>query len=194
MDRAALRVMPPRAMTEEASESMQRLLRTIPVLTDLVQRLMSEVVIREDANESDVYLSVVRLEAVLESLLGDDRYVRSLNSVGSDAELQTLLAGCYRHLLVDIRAWLRELVETLTDPVAACRRRGLPTTGQVELRLPLTLTAPPEAAQLTHLIQDQARRTARSGSTGRTGRGFWGTVGAVVLGWWIGSSLFGGDD
>ena len=123
-------------------------------------------------------------------LLAVYREVLALNPYGRDTQARDLLAGVYRHTLVEIRDWLEDLVETLADPIAVVRRRGLPTTGYVELPLTLTLTAAPELASLSHWVGSNAGGAARR----QSGLGFWGTVGALILGWGIGEALFGDDD
>jgi hypothetical protein len=95
----------------------------------------------------------------------------------------------YRHSLVQVRDWLKELVDALEDPVAAARSRGIPISGQVELPFYLTMTSAPALEQLTAWISRHSSSSRRSG-----GLGFWGTVGALVLGWGIGDALFGDDD
>lgn len=159
-------------------------------LADRINSLMSDVVGNEGATDGDVYRAVGRFEAFVDDLLAGYREVRALNAYGRDAEARDLLAGVYRHTLVEIKDWLDDLVETLADPMAVVRRRGLPTTGYVELPLTLTLTAAPELASLSRWIEGNAGGTARR----KSGLGFWGTVGAVILGWGIGDALFGDDD
>ncbi|MDR2452698.1 MAG: hypothetical protein LBE85_13275 [Candidatus Accumulibacter sp.] len=164
-------------------------------LTDRINDLMSDVVANEHSTDGDVYRAVGRFEVFVEELLAGYRDVRALDAHGRDAEARDLLAGVYRHTLVEIRDWLEDLIETLADPMAAVRRRGLPTTGYVELPLILTLTAAPELADLSRWIEGNAG-VFPSGAAARreSGLGFWGTVGAVILGWGIGEALFGDDD
>jgi len=49
-------------------------------------------------------------------------------------EARDLLAGVYRHFLVEVRDWLVELVETLADPMVAVKKRGLPTVAMWNYR------------------------------------------------------------
>lgn len=166
-------------------------------LTERINDLMDEVVSNEAASDSDVYRAVGRFEAPLRDVLASYHGVQGLAAYGADAEARDLLASVYRHSLIEIRDWLGELVETLADPMAAVRRRGLPTSGYVELPLTLELTAAPELAGLSRWAERQGGYGVFSSSTSpnrKSGLGFWGTVGAVMLGWWIGEALFGDDD
>ena len=182
-------------MTEIVSGHLDELQALAHRLSDRINSLMSDVVENESATDGDVYRAVGRFEAFVEDLLAGYREVRALNAYGRDADARDLLAGVYRHTLVEIRDWLEDLVETLADPMAVVRRRGLPTTGYVELPLTLTLTAAPELAALSRWIEGNAGAISSGGTTRRkSGLGFWGTVGAVILGWGIGDALFGDDD
>lgn len=182
-------------MAEIVSGHLNELQAILHRLTDHIDSMMSDVVANERATDGDVYRAVGRFEAFVDDLLAGYREVRALNAYGRDAEARDLLAGVYRHTLVEIRDWLEKLVETLSDPMAVVRRRGLPTTGHVELPLILTLTAAPELAALSRWIEGNAGAFSSDGTTRRkSGLGFWATVGAVILGWGIGDALFGDDD
>lgn len=166
-------------------------------LTDRINDLMGEVVSNESASDSEVYRAVGRFEALLRDVLASYHGVLSLAAYGADAEARDLLAGVYRHSLIELRDWLHELVETLADPMAAVHRRGLPTSGYVELPLTLELTAAPELAGLSRWAgrhHDYGAFSSTISPNRRSGLGFWGTVGAVMLGWGIGEALFGDDD
>lgn len=182
-------------MTEIVSHHLDELQSLAHRLNDRVNGLMSDVVENENAADSDVYRAVGRFEAFADDLLAGYRDVRTFNAYGRDVEARDLLAGIYRHTLIEIRDWLGELVETLADPMAAVRRRGLPTTGYVELPLALTLTAAPELVALSRWIEGNADVFSSGVATkAKSGLGFWGAVGAAILGWGIGEALFGDDD
>lgn len=190
IDQPAFPVTPVYGIAGIVSNHLDELQSVAHRLTDRINCLMSDVVANEFAADSDVYRAVGRFEASVDDLLSGYRSVCALDANGRDAEARDLLAGVYRHTLVEIRNWLGDLVETLTDPMAVVRKRGLPTTGYVELPLNLTLTAAPELAALTRWAGREG-----SGTPGKkAGLGFWGTVGAMVLGWGIGDALFGNDD
>lgn len=153
-----------------------------------IDDLMSEVVANETASDIDVYRTARRFEAVLDDLLADYQAIRALIVAGPDAKARDLLAGAYRHSLHEIRDWLGELVDVIADPMAAVMKRGLPTSGYVELPLTLTLTAAPEFDELERWPKDSpvTRRTPAKSELG-----FWGTVGIALIGLAIGDTLFG---
>lgn len=195
LDHPVLPASPVYGMPEIVSRHLDELQALAHRLTDRINSLMSDVVANESATDGDVYRAVGRLEAFVDDLLAGYRDVRALSACSSDAEARDLLAGVYRHALVEIRDWLADLVETLADPMAVIRRRGLPTTGYVELPLTLTLTAATELVALSRWIRRNGGRFSAGGTPRRkSGLGFWGTVGGLILGWGIGEALFGDDD
>lgn len=187
-------------MGEVVLRHLRSLQDTIPRLTDRINRLMGDVVTNDDACDVEIYRAVGRFEAFLDDLLADYRSVQALNAYGDGVEARDLLAGVYRHTLMEIRNWLAELVETLADPMAAVIKRGLPTTGHVELTLTMTLTAAPQLERLTRWAECHA--TVLSGiqygssppPVRKSGLGFWGTVGMIALGWGISDAFFGDHD
>lgn len=188
------------SMTPVISNHTDALQNTIVRLEDWVGLVMSEVVSNETASDGQVFRAVGRFEAVLDDLVSNYQQIRALNVQGMDIEARDLLAGMYRHTLVEIRDWLLELVETLADPLAALEKRGLPTRGKVELPLVLTLTAAPQFAELLRWAERQSvpRKTATPSGIRpqprKSGLGFWDTVFAVALGCGIGEALFRDDD
>ncbi len=187
-------------MGEVVLQHLRSLQVDIPRLADRINRLMGDVVTNEDASNAEVYRAVGRFEAFLDDLLAEYRSVRALNVHGDDVEARDLLAGVYRHTLVEIRDWLEDLVETLADPMAAVIRRGLPTTGHVELTLTMKLTAAPQLEQLTRWAERHAAALSGTGNSSslppvrKSGLGFWSMVGAAMLGWSLGEALFGDHD
>lgn len=115
---------------------------------------------------------------------------------GDSGKTSRLLEGALLHIHGDIQRWLAELVELLVDTRQAMRRRGLPETGTVTLELKLVLSAPPQFDELTRHIEKVGPDAAlySRGAVPGKGLGFWGTVGAVALGFGIGNALFGDDD
>ena len=179
------------AMIDVVSVSLNSLQGIVHRLNGQVNGLMSDVVAREDASDADVYRAVGRFDAFLDELLAEYQGLKRLSAYGADIEGRDLLVGAYRHTLVEIRDWLEDLVGTLADPQAALRRKGLPTSGPVEIPLTLHLTGAPELAALGRWGE---RQSGVFSSSRNLGLGFWGTVGALALGWGIGSALFGDDD
>jgi hypothetical protein len=179
---------PVHAMLNVISRHMDYLQAAVSPLANRIDDLMRDVVSNEQVTDAQVYRAVGRFEAPLEDFVDHFNEVASLAPYGADIDARNMLVGVYRHSLVEIRDWLEELVEALEDPVAAARARGIPIEGQVELPFTLTMTSAPELEQLTSWL-------SRHGSGGqKSGLGFWGTVGAMVLGWGIGNALFDDDD
>lgn len=158
-------------------------------LAGRVEALMSDVVANEDVSDAEVYRAVGRFEAPLDDLAEHYLEAGSLAVYGADTEARDCLVGVYRHALLEIRDWLKDLVESLEDPVAAARAKGIPIEGQVELPFTLTMTSAPELERLTTWLSRQAASRRQ-----KSGLGFWGTVGALALGWGIGHALFDDDD
>lgn len=186
---ASVPAIPVQGMIKVISDHLDYLQVAVRPLESRVEALMSDVVTNEDVSDAEVYRSVGRFEAPLDDLVDHMQEAGSISAYGVDVEARDCLVGIYRHALVEIRDWLKDLVESLEDPVAAARARGIPIEGQVELPFTLTMTSAPELDQLNAWMSRQA-------STGRqkSGLGFWGTVGAIALGWGIGHALFDDDD
>ena len=190
------------AMIEIVSNHLTALQDVAHRLPDRIAGLMADVVDNTGASDAEVYRAAGRFEASIDDLLAGYLGVLALRAFGTDAEARDLLAGVYRHTLVEIRDWIAELVDVLADPLAALRKRGLPTSGEVELPLKLTLTAAPQLAALSRCFERQsttpafllAQPPAISKPSGEAGLGFWGTVGTLILAWGLGNALFGNDD
>jgi len=183
-------------MADVVSHHLRKVGHAIQGLSDRVNGLMRDVVSNEDASDAEVCRAVGRFEAFLDDLLAGHDAVRALGSDGTDAEIRDLLAGVYRHALVEVRDWLGDLVDALADPVAALQKRGLPTSGEVELPLSLTLTAAPQLAGLSRwAMRRQVSRPATDyPPPPDSGLGFWGTLGTILIAWGIGGALFGDND
>lgn len=149
------------------------------------------------ASPADANRAVGRLEVQLERLVAHYDDVRRVNPNFEVADGWSLLRDVYRRVLTEIRVWLDELVEVLTEPTAALKERGISTEGRVVLSLPLTITAPPELEQLTNWAEEMAAAYKDAmdyedayQAKRRSSLGFWALVlGAIGLGWMI-----GGDD
>ncbi len=122
------------------------------------------------------------------------REVQRLYPEPEERDPRDWLASAYRQVLRDLASGLETLVHILEDPVGALRAQGLPTEGVVELPLTVTLTAAPEVKLLQAWIRKRAKPPLPSVRRNRRqGMGFWGWVGAIALGSWIGSSLADDD-
>lgn len=189
----ALPTDPVRSIVDVIRRGLDALGRSIPRLSDQVNGLMTDVAANESASDRDVYRAVGRFEGVLDEIISDYRKVSRQSAYGSDEEACELLTGTYRHSLREIQIWLQDLVDTLADPIAALHRKGLPTTGSIEIPLTLTLTSAPELTGLQRWGERHSMYTPSPTPTNQ-GLGFWGTVGAIAIGWGIGEALFGDDD
>ncbi len=183
-------------MSGVVSHHLGKLLRATDELSDRVNGLMRDVVSNEAASELDVYRAASRFNAVLDDLLAGRHAVRALATEGMDTAVRDLLAGVYRHTLVEFRDWLGDSIKTLANPVATFKKRGLPTSGEVELPLTLKLTGAPQLAELSlwmrcHQVSPPVTEYQPPPSSGF---GFWGTLGTILIAWGIGGALSGGND
>lgn len=175
-----------------ASHHLDALQGAMQRMEGRIDGLMTNVISNQSADDADVYRAVGRLESTIDDMLEHYRIIRALGVAGTDADARDLLADVYRHTLVEIRDWMEELVEVIADPMAAVVKRGLPTSGHVELPLSLTLTAAPALDLLSRWVERRSASLAQSATS--SGLGFWGTVGAIALGWGIGDALFRDHD
>lgn len=189
----SLQTVPVASMVDFIKEGLAALGRSMPRLSDQVNGLMTDVAANESATDRDVYRAVGRFEGFLDEIINDYRKIGRQSAFGSDEEARVLLAGIYRHSMREIQVWLQDLVDTLADPKEALRRKGLPTTGAIEIPLTLTLTTAHELAGLQRWGERHSFYTPSPTPTNQ-GLGFWGTVGAIAIGWGIGEALFGDDD
>ena len=178
------------SMIEIAKAHFDQLQSVVHRLSDRVNGLMSDVISKDGASDSDVYRAVGRFESVLDELQTGYLDVRRLAAMGDDIEARDLLAGVYRHALKEIYAWITDVIAVMSNPCAALRARGLPTSGNIELPLTLTMTSPHQLQGLNNWIQRKANSSGSSSK--RSGLGFWGTLGALWLGGEVGEHLFGG--
>lgn len=208
MDTSTHRTVAKYDMAGAISDQLGKLLGTTSGLTAKVN-ILGDVLSTAGA-DAEIHRMVGGIEVYLDDLLAQRFEVLRWRAAGSDARALDLLAGVYRHLLTEIRDWLDELVETIADPLAAVKRRGLPTSGNVDLQLTLTLTEAPQLAALhrwartrpgangPHDPTEAPRLAARHRwvernhrPAGKSKLGFLRTVGAVVVGIAIGGWLFG---
>lgn len=144
--------------------------------------------------DAEVHRAAGRVEMVLDELHGSYAALRNLQPASWCAEGHELLLAALRHPLVEIRDWLRELVDTFADPAAAVEKRRLPKRDQVTLHLALTLTAPPELKAFTRWLEEQESQLAGNGPAPQREPGAWDGLLALVAGFALGGLFFGGDD
>ena len=186
MDTPKHRIVAKYDMADAISDQLDDLVGTTSGLVTKVNILGD--VLSTVGTDAEIHRVVGGIEVYLDDLLAQRFEVLRWRAAGSDARALDLLAGVYRHLLTEIRDWLDELVETIADPLAAVKRRGLPASGKVDLQLALTLTEAPQLAALLRWVERNHR------PAGKSNPGFLGTVGAVVAGIAIGGWLFGDGD
>lgn len=120
--------------------------------------------------------------------------VERLHPAPEERDARDWLAAAYRRTLSELSNGLEALLRILEDPLGERARRGLPTEGAVILPLSITLTAGPEVEALANWSRQRASQLLPGErQTRRQGLGFWGWVGAIALGSWIGSSLADDD-
>jgi hypothetical protein len=138
------------------------------------EQLTREILANKGASDANVYRGAGRFEAYLDGFLDDRDSVRRTIAPGELAEARDLLAGAYRHTLVEIRDWLSRFISILDGPLAEARRQGLSANGPIELELTLTLTAAPEMVRLSAWA-DRKREKINN-------VGFWSLLGGLAIG------------
>ena len=138
------------------------------------------------SDELAIHRAVGAFEAHLQVLLDGYMEVLAWGGARSARRGRDLLAEVYRDIRTQIKDWIEEIVETVEDPLAAIKRRGLPTKGKVNLTIQLTLDTPPELEELV--------RWARKDAASEGGGGFWRIVAGTVLGIGIADLLFLEDE
>ena len=172
------------------ADHLDEMADTVSVLEAKVNTL-GELLSRE-APAAEIHRAAGGLEVHLDTLLARYTEVRRWRPGASDLYARALLAGAYLHLLTETRSWMEELVEMIGDPLAAVKRRGLPTSGYVELPSTLTLTAAPQLAELHGWLDRELPVPPAPAREPRLG--FCGALVGAVLGFAIGGWLFGGEE
>lgn len=142
---------------EFLSQRLRELDRAIARLEAAVEAMMADVIAKEGADDTDVYRAVARLESRVDDFVDDCADLRC-RTEGDFLEGARLLANVYDGLLGRIENWLEDLVESIVDPLAAVERKGLPTSGYVELPLKLNIDAPQRIAELQDWVDRELRR------------------------------------
>lgn len=150
---------------------------------------------RMATNERDDHYQRVsyRMNAELDGILDGHDDLRSLNANDDVYEGWSLLVEVYEETLIQIRDWLEEVAECYEDPVAALRKRGLPTDGSEPINLSLVMKAPRQLKRLTRwqqrhgrqlaiaIAEDEAWAREQRRSAHRTG-----LIAGSMIGWWLG--------
>ena len=185
---ATLRSSPPLggdvATIESVEDHLARLANACDDMVAKVEELGQALAAGSD--ELAIHRAVGAFEAHLQVLRDGYMEVLAWGGAESARRGRDLLAEVYRDILTQIKDWIEEIVETVEDPLAAIKRRGLPTKGKVNLTIALTLDTPPELEELV--------RWARKDAAPEGGGGFWRIVAGTVLGIGIADLLFLEDE
>lgn len=92
--------------------------------------------------DAQVYRAAGRFEMAFDELLHGYTELRRLRPNPEHKRGHELLLAIYHSIVTQYQGLLREVVETIADPMTAVRKRGLPTSGKVEVTLSLTCTIP----------------------------------------------------
>lgn len=113
-------------------------------------------------SDADVWRAAARMEVHVERILDNFDDVRRVKPGKGDARGFSLLGDIYCALLEQIQTWLNEIVDVIDDPLAAVRKRGLPTQGNVDITIRLTLETPPEIRSLARWAKRRNMKVACS--------------------------------
>lgn len=171
---------PARSGTEQVSHALDLLQTRLEALEGVINRDFPALMASDDDQGTLLAYKIAgKLESILDELLTEHHR----HDAGHDYPALRL-AAIHRHALEEVAAWLDEMLEVIDDPIPALRRRGLPTTGKVDLELTLRLTPAPELAELERYVRAQGLER-RSASAPSNGLGFWGWAAVIGLGLWL---------
>lgn len=155
-------------------------------LKSLVNTMMTEILADPDVTIETTYRHVGRFEGNLDILLDACEQATYLDFYGS-SEAKRLLVDGLSNILEQIRDWLKDICDTIDDPLHAYQSKPHDIEdGSAVFSFNLVLKAPVEFEQLGQLAQNAAR-SAKSGS------GFWNSIGSLILGFAIADWLFDDD-
>lgn len=138
---------------------------------------------KEDTPAVHMQLLARRLDKLIRRQL-QCYYDVEASSISVEGNAYALLARIYRHNLEELRDWLKEVIDLTLYPEDYLEPGQSP-----HVTLHLDFTPAPEIEELEALMAQQIRGETRS-----LFQGFWGTVGAVVLGVGLAEWLFGKKD
>lgn len=186
----------------EAPDFLQRiagLLNPLELFVQNIDRIINKklgvVVQRSDASEVEILSAVRDFEHELHSVLSAYQSVRALKVYVEDVYARQLLEEIYLHLFNQLCAWLDELVEVLSDPAGTLKKRGLPTSGHVNVPINLTLMPAPQLVKLVAWCRARDEETGDAVQSAAPARiGWLATIGLTWLGWEFIEHLLGEDD
>ena len=191
----------------EGQRALHQLGDSVTRLISETNRVLSEVISAADLPEAKVHRAIGRFEMILDEMLDSYSELRELYPYPVHKRGHELLLAVYRHRLTQLQGWLLDVVEAIADPVAAVKKKGLPTSGDVQLVLSLTFTSPPEQDELLDWIREQTEAQERRAEEAEAqlvaieearlaeqrDRDFLGTMVAVEAGVFLGGLFFGDD-
>ena len=142
-------------MVEMAAWHLRSLDETIKDLGLVVNRELGYAASNQAIGRADIRRAVSRVNRRLDHLLDDYHEVRRAQTWPEDEPAARMLRNVYRDVLRQIEGWLEDIVECLDDPLAAVKKRGLPTQGNVEITFTLKVETPSQTGMLTRWIEDR---------------------------------------
>lgn len=170
-----------------AEHSLGYLGDAVERLSAEMNRVLNSVVEAADVPDAQVHRAVGRYEVILDGLLERYAELRQARPRLAHRRGHELLVTVFRHTLTQIQDWLRDVVDTATDPMQVLKRKGLPTSGNVSLELAIHFTTPKELEKFTDWVAEQEEAEDRKSS-------FWNGLAAVAFGIFLGGLFFGDDD
>lgn len=171
---------------------IQRVLERLPTR---VAGLISDSVSSGESDVAHIYRAAGRLEEVLSDWVDGFQDVKASHAQPEIGEVRDLLVDVYRHHLLEVCNWLADLVKVIADPAVAIEKSGLPMGDGATLTVALTITVPPEMADLLAIAKrmqvdslDEIASTPISIPTHVSqnatpvGPGILGTLGALAFG------------
>lgn len=186
----------------DLSSHMDVITNALTHFSPRIKGLMKDVIRNDDAGLSEASRAAGRLEQVLSEFVEGYQTAKAAHAVDTDSrEARSLLLGVYRHHVRVICDWLDDLVQAISNPVAALDKQSIPVTSNVMLTIALNMTSPPEMAKLDALAKrlrqtfeaqiDAAPIAPTRETLTNNEPGILGTIGALAFGIGISNAAFG---
>lgn len=113
-------------------------------LSPRIEGLMTDVIRNDTGGLAEASRAAGRLEQVLSEFVEGYRSAKAAHPVDTDSrEARSLLLGVYRHHVGVICDWLDDLVNAISNPMAALEKQSIPVTANAVLTIALNMTSPP---------------------------------------------------
>lgn len=175
-------------------DAIQRVLSRLPLR---VAGLVSENTSGGESDTAQVYLAVGRLEEALSGWVYGYQEVKASLAQPDFGEVRKLLLGVYRHHLLEVCDWLDSLVEIINDPASAMERLKLKMGERSTLTFSLSVTIASEMDELMAIAKQintdgsSELESTSAKTSGHSGSGLLGTLGALAFGMGITSAALG---